>query len=634
MLNKYPLWKYLLLVVVVSVAIVYALPNAYPEDPTIEISRDGDTLDESAHKAIQEFLNQIATPSKQSPTAAAHHVYKQVESINNDKLLIRFYDTETQLTVAEHLREKLGNRYIVALNLAPATPQWLQRINADPMNLGLDLRGGVYFLLEVDSKAAFTKAMISNRDGIRDSLREARIRYANIELRPQSLVLKFTNSQERDKALELIRREMPLTFSKREYRDAEHFMLEMTLGRNDIKAIQDFAVQQNILTLRKRVNELGVAEPSITRQGINRIAVQLPGVQDPTRAKEILGAVATLEFRLVAERYDAERIAANKRIPANTELLYERDGTPVLLKRQIILSGEHIIDAASGIDPETGQPDVNIVLDGKGARIFSRVTGQNIKRLMAVVFIENKTQTYRDSDGQLKRQTKKIREVISVAQIQDQLGKRFHITGLDSPKEARKLALLLRAGALAAPIEIIEERTVGPSLGQENIKQGINAIVLGFILVILFMALYYRVFGLVANTALIVNLVLITAIMSLIPGATLTLPGIVGIVLTVGMAVDANVLIFERIRQELGSGSSVQASIDTGYRQALSTIADANITTLIAAVVLFIFGSGPIKGFAVTLSIGILCSMFTAILGTRAVVNLVYGGRKVKQLAI
>lgn len=622
MLNQYPLWKYLLIIVVITIAVVYALPNAYPEDPTIEISSNDDASIDAKHKIIKEFLDQAGTN------------YKQIELIKNNKLLIRFNDTANQLAVVDSLREKLGNRYIVALNLAPATPQWLQEMNATPMNLGLDLRGGVYFLLEVDSEAAFAKAMMSNRDGLRDSLREAQVRYTNITVVSRSLILQFANEQERDKALELVRREMPLTFSKREYEEAGQFMLEMTLNRTDVKAIQDFAVQQNILTLRKRVNELGVAEPSITRQGINRIAVQLPGVQDPTRAKEILGAVATLEFRLVAERYDAERIMQSKRIPVATELLYERDGTPVLLKKQIILSGDHIIDAASGIDSETGQPDVNIALDGKGARIFSRVTGQNIKRLMAVVFIENKTQTYRDNNGQLKRRTQKVREVISVARIQDQLSKRFHITGLDSPQEARKLALLLRAGALAAPIEIIEERTVGPSLGQENIDQGTNAIVLGFILVILFMALYYRVFGLVANIALIMNLVLIIAIMSLIPGATLTLPGIVGIVLTVGMAVDANVLIFERIRQELSSGSSVQTSIDTGYRQALSTIADANITTLIAAIVLFIFGSGPIKGFSVTLSIGIVCSMFTAILGTRAVVNLIYGGRKVKQLAI
>ena len=464
-------------------------------------------------------------------------------------------------------------------------------------------------------------------------LREERLRYTKFDVNDRTLKIQFSDEATRDAAWEQVRLEMPLVFSNESYERGDQAMLDLTIGRDEIKSIQDFAVQQNVLTLRKRVNELGVAEPSIARQGVDRIAVQLPGVQDPTQAKEILGATATLEFRMVAEQYDAARVARSRRIPPGTELLYE--GTePVLLKKEIILSGEHIVDASSGLDPETGQPDVNITLDGQGSRIFSRVTGQNIKRLMAVVFIENKSFTFRDDAGELKRRTKTTEEVISVARIQAQLGKRFHITGLDSPQAARKLALLLRAGALAAPIEIIEERTVGPSLGQQNIDQGVNAIVLGFILVILFMIVYYRVFGVFANMALVLNLLLITAIMSLIPGATLTLPGIVGIVLTVGMAVDANVLIFERIRQELHAGSSIQASIDNGYRQALSTIADANITTLIAAIVLFVFGTGPIKGFAVTLSIGIMCSMFTAIFGTRALVNLMYGNRRLKQIAI
>ena len=619
--NRYPAWKYILLITVIIFAIIYALPNAYPEDPTIEISGDEAKVSASTHKRVADFLSE------------QNVVYKKIEITENEKLLIRFADTASQLSVAEALREFLGGGYITALNLAAATPQWLQDLDATPMNLGLDLRGGVYFLLQVDVTAALDKAMISYRDAIRGMLRDARLRYTEFDVASQTLTIKFADEITRDGALERVRQEMPLIFSNQSYEKNGKAVLELTISRSEIKSIQDFAVQQNVLTLRKRVNELGVAEPSIARQGVDRIAVQLPGVQDPTQAKEILGATATLEFRMVAEQYDAERIARSRRTPPGTELLYE-GSEPVLLKKEVILSGEHIVDAASGIDPETGQPDVNITLDGQGSRIFSRVTGENIKRLMAVVFIENKTYTYRDDKGELKRRTKTTEEVISVARIQAQLGKRFHITGLDTPQAARKLALLLRAGALAAPIEIIEERTVGPSLGQQNIDQGVNAIVLGFILVILFMVVYYRVFGLFANMALIANLVLITAIMSLIPGATLTLPGIVGIVLTVGMAVDANVLIFERIRQELHAGSSVQASIDNGYRQALSTIADANVTTLIAAIVLFVFGSGPIKGFSVTLSIGILCSMFTAILGTRALVNLIYGGRKLKQLAI
>ena len=619
--NRYPAWKYILLIVVIAFAIIYALPNAYPEDPTIEISGDENKVTENTQKRVEAFL------------ARQNVAYKKIETTENGKLLIRFADTTSQLSVAETLRELLGSGYITALNLAAATPQWLQDLDATPMNLGLDLRGGVYFLLQVDVQAALDKAMISYRDAIRGMLREARLRYSAFEVESQTLIIKFADAARRDTALEQVRQEMPLVFSNRSYEEGGEAVLELSISRDEIKSIQDFAVQQNVLTLRKRVNELGVAEPSIARQGADRIAVQLPGVQDPTRAKDILGATATLEFRMVAEQYDARRVAANRRIPPGTELLYE-GSEPVLLKKDVILSGEHIVDAASGLDPETGQPDVNITLDGQGARIFSQVTGANIKRLMAVVFIENKTHTYRDDSGELKRRTKTTEEVISVARIQAKLGKRFHITGLDTPQAARKLALLLRAGALAAPIEIIEERTVGPSLGQQNIDQGMNAIVLGFILVILFMMIYYRLFGLFANMALIVNLVLITAIMSLIPGATLTLPGIVGIVLTVGMAVDANVLIFERIRQEIAAGSSIQASIDNGYRQALSTIADANVTTLIAAIVLFVFGSGPIKGFSVTLSIGILCSMFTAILGTRALANLIYGGRRLKQLAI
>ncbi len=619
--NRYPLWKYILLIAVVTLAIVYALPNAYPEDPTIEISGDDVQVTENTKKRVEAFL------------AKQNVAYKEMEITENGKLLIRFADTTSQLSVAENLRELMGSNYITALNLAAATPQWLRDFDATPMNLGLDLRGGVYFLLQVDVKAALDKAMISYRDAIRGMLREERLRYTEFDVDDRTLKIQFSDEETRDAAWEQVRLEMPLVFSNESYERGNRAMLDLTISRDEIKSIQDFAVQQNVLTLRKRVNELGVAEPSIARQGVDRIAVQLPGVQDPTQAKEILGATATLEFRMVAEQYDAARVARNRRIPPGTELLYE-GSEPVLLKREVILSGEHIVDASSGLDPETNQPDVNITLDGQGSRIFSRVTGQNIKRLMAVVFIENKSYTYRDDDGELKRRTKTTEEVISVARIQAQLGKRFHITGLDSPQAARKLALLLRAGALAAPIEIIEERTVGPSLGQQNIDQGMNAIVLGFILVILFMIVYYRVFGIFANMALVLNLLLIIAIMSLIPGATLTLPGIVGIVLTVGMAVDANVLIFERIRQELHVGSSIQASIDNGYRQALSTIADANITTLIAAIVLFVFGSGPIKGFSVTLSIGILCSMFTAIFGTRALVNLMYGGRRLKQIAI
>lgn len=630
MLNRYPLWKYLLIALVLAVAATYALPNIYPEDPAVQVSHTGGEVGRDAAARIRKLLGGGGDGGGENLE------YKAIEHTDDGQLLIRFRRPEDQLTAADRIQQALGYRYITALNLAPATPPWLSGLNATPMNLGLDLQGGVYFLLEVDSDAALRKALERYRDEVRNLLREERVRYRGVteSAGKLSLSVLFTDAAERDKALDLVQRQMPLAFSIEERGgDGNHF-LDLALERNEIRTVQDFAVQQNVLTLRKRVNELGVAEPVITRQGKNRIAVQLPGVQDTAKAKEILGATATLEFRMVAEQADPARAAASGRAPRGTQLFRERGGEPVLLKRDVMITGEYIIDAASGIDGETGQPAVHITLDGKGARIFSRITGENVKRLMAVVFIENKTETRRDADGELQRRTRTVKEVISVARIQEQLGKRFQITGLDSTQEARKLALLLRAGALAAPIEIVEERTVGPSLGQENIDKGMRSILLGFLLVIVFMAVYYRLFGLIADLALAANMVLIVAVMSLIPGATLTLPGIVGIVLTVGMAVDANVLIFERIREELAAGASVQSSIDNGYRRALSTIADANITTLIAALVLFVFGTGPIKGFSVTLSIGIVCSMFTAIMGTRAVVNLVYGGRKAASLAI
>ena len=404
------------------------------------------------------------------------------------------------------------------------------------------------------------------------------------------------------------------------------------LSEAAIRETKRFALQQNITTLRKRVNELGVAEPLIQQQGENRIVVQLPGVQDTARAKEILGATATLEFRLADDEHSVQQAVASGRAPIGTKLYFERNGAPILLKRQLIISGDYIVDAASGIDSQSGSPNVTIMLDGRGANIMSDRTKDNIGRRMAVVFIEQKSETVVEN-GEEVRKRRITQDVINVAVIRDRLGKRFQITGLDSTEESRDLALLLRAGALAAPIDIIEERTIGPSLGQESIDQGTLSVQIGFVLVLVFMFVYYRVFGLVADIALAVNLILIMAVLSMLQ-ATLTLPGIAGIVLTVGMAVDANVLIFERIREELRNGNSPQNSIKRGYEQAFATIADANITTFIAALVLFLFGTGPIKGFAVTLSIGILTSMFTAIMGTRSVINLIYGGRKVDRLSI
>ena len=620
-LNRYPIWKYLLIVIVLGSAVFYALPNVYPEVPAVQVSHSSGNMPAAAQQQIEAALDKAGLKD---------FTIEHQQATGN--LLIRLPDASAQLQAAEHVKRELPENYVVALNLASNTPHWLASIGAQPMNLGLDLRGGVYFLLAVDTQAAIEKSLIRYQDDFQTYFREAKIRYRDISVKKDKLKVELRTAQAKEKAAALISRRFPDAFVFDETTEA--LSLSMALSEQETKDTIDAAVQQNVITLRKRVNELGVAEPVVARQGFDRIVVQLPGVQDTARAKEILGATATLEFRLVEEGSDAGHAQRTGRIPRNARLYFERSGAPVLLKREVMLTGEYIIDAASGIDGNTARPAVFITLDGKGARIFSRVTSENVKRLMGVVFIENKTETYRDEDGNLQRRSRKVEEVINVARIQEKLSKRFQITGLDSSGEARKLALLLRAGALAAPLEIVEERTVGPSLGQENIDKGKRSIMLAFLLVVLFMGIYYRVFGLIADLALTANIFLIVAAMSLIPGATLTLPGIVGIVLTVGMAVDANVLIFERIREELTAGNSPHAGIDAGYRRAFATIADANVTTLIAALVLFVFGSGPIKGFAVTLSLGILSSMFTSIMGTRAAVNLIYGNQKKPDPAI
>lgn len=620
-MNRYPVWKYALIVLVTAVATIYAIPNVYPDDNAVQISHSSGEVSTALVGEIRRILEERGIASKSIETTAEH-------------VLVRLSGSESQLLAADALKEKLSDKHVVALNLAPTTPEWLRNIRAKPMNLGLDLRGGVYFLLEVNVEAAWRKSLDRYRNDLRNSLRRAKLRYKRVVLQDETMTVSASNEATLDKIKDHISREYWDVFDVAEETRGGQAVLSLTIPQQRRAQIVGLSVQQNIATLRRRVNELGVAEPVITRQGADRIAVQLPGVQDTAQAKEILGATAILEFRLVAEGSNARRAQRTGRAPAGTKLYFERRGEPILLKRGVMLTGEHITDADSGIDSETAQPAVFISLDGDGAARFSEVTGKNIKRLMAVVYIENKTETVVDKDGKIQKRTKSIQEVISVARIQDQLSNRFQITGLDSPREAHRLALLLRAGSLAAPMEIIEERTIGPSLGQANIDKGMQSIILGFILVMIFMGIYYRVFGLIANTALMLNILLIIAVMSFIPGATLTLPGIVGIVLTIGMAVDANVLIFERIRQELHAGNSTQASIDSGYRRALTTIADANITTLIAALVLFVFGTGPIKGFSVTLSIGVLCSMFTAIMGTRAVVNVIYGNRTGARLAI
>ena len=617
-MNQYPAWKYLLIIVLLVVGIFYALPNLYGEDPAVQISaaRGGD-LNDTVQGLLETRLSDAAIGSK------------AVEA-TDERLLIRFNNTEDQLTAADLFKDALGDEFIVALNLAPSTPVWLQAINALPMYLGLDLRGGVHFLMEVDMDAAVQKALERYSSDLRAVLRKARVRYLSIRPKGDTLLIKFRDSADREKGMELIHDEYR-DLQLKEVDEGGASMLRITLGDLELRETRKLALQQNITTLRNRVNELGVAEPIIQQQGDSRVVVQLPGVQDTATAKRILGATATLEYRAVDIENDVES-ARNGKVPAGSSLYKHRDGGYYLLKNQIIVTGDQIINARSGFDNNTGSPQVSVTLDGKGARKMLEFTKVSVGKPMAVVFIENKSST-RIVDGKSVVSNRKVEEIISVATIRDVFGRQFQTTGLDSPQEAHELALLLRSGALAAPIRIIEERTVGPSLGAENIEQGFQSVVIGFVLVLIFMALYYKAFGLVADLALALNLVFIVALLSLLQ-ATLTMPGIAGIVLTVGMAVDANVLVFERIREELRNGNTPQASIHAGYAKALSTIADANVTTLIAAIVLFSFGTGPIKGFAVTLSLGIITSMFTSIMGTRAVINLIYGGRRLQRLPI
>lgn len=618
-MNRYSLWKYLLILLLVGAGGLFALPNIYGKDPALQVSSSRAEISELTEFQVASALDEAGITYKAT-------------AVREEHLIIRFNDEESQLKARTVVEESLGRNFVVALNLAPATPGWLQRLGAEPMFLGLDLRGGVHFLMEVDMEAAIARAEDRYMSDLRGQLRADKIRYRTITRAGEAgLLIRFRDDNERDRGLRLL---------EEDFTELEAAVLENEAGESQLRAVireevllevRRLALQQNITTLRKRVNELGVAEPVIQQQGLDRVVVQLPGVQDTARAKEILGATATLEFRLVDEKHDP-RDAVDGRVPAGSKLYYHRDGLPILLSRQVLLTGDSITNAASGIDPTTGGPNVSINLDGKGARRMEDGTRDNVGKQLAVVFIENKIETV-ERNGEPAQVKRTVEEVINAAVIREQLSRRFQITGLDSTQEARTLALLLRAGALAAPIYIIEERTVGPSLGQDNIDQGMNSVVIGFVLVLIFMALYYKVFGLIADVALALNLVLIVAMLSLLQ-ATLTLPGIAGIVLTVGMAVDANVLIFERIREEIRNGNSPQASIHAGYEKAFSTIADANITTLIAALVLFSFGTGPVKGFAVTLSLGIISSMFTAIMVTRGLVNLIYGGRRLEKLTI
>lgn len=618
-MNRYSIWKYLLILLLVGAGGLFALPNIYGKDPALQISSSRAEISELTEFQVSSALDEAGITYKATDVRA-------------ENLIIRFDDEESQLKARAIVEESLGRNFVVALNLAPATPGWLQRLGAEPMFLGLDLRGGVHFLMAVDMDAAIAKAEDRYMSDLRSQLREDKVRYRTITRAGEAgLLIGFRDDNERDRGLKLLAEDFAELDAAVVDNDDGESQLRAVIKEEVLLEVRRLALQQNITTLRKRVNELGVAEPVIQQQGLDRVVVQLPGVQDTARAKEILGATATLEFRLVDEKHDPQD-AVDGRVPAGSKLYYHRDGLPILLSKQVLLTGDSITNAASGIDPTTGGPNVSINLDGKGAKRMENGTRDNVGRQLAVVFIENKIETV-EVNGEPAQVKRTIEEVINAAVIREQLSRRFQITGLDSTQEARTLALLLRAGALAAPIYIIEERTVGPSLGQDNIDQGMNSVIIGFVLVLIFMAFYYRVFGLIADVALGLNLVLIVAMLSLLQ-ATLTLPGIAGIVLTVGMAVDANVLIFERIREEIRNGNSPQASIHAGYEKAFSTIADANITTLIAALVLFSFGTGPVKGFAVTLSLGIISSMFTAIMVTRGLVNLIYGGRRLARLTI
>ena len=619
MINQYPWWKNLLLVVVVAVGALYALPNLYGEDPALQISstRGADITDVTLGDVRGELQRQGIAPLS--------------IDLEPQGLVVRFTNTDDQLRARDQLGVFMQDDYIIALNLAPATPDWLRSFNALPMYLGLDLRGGVHFLMQVDTDAAVQMAEDRYVGDLRALLRENKVRYLTVSrVAGGGVEVKFRNADAQQKAVSVIRKEYRNLLLDDEQR-GDAFYVMAKLSEDEMRETRKFAVQQNVTTLRNRVNELGVAEPLIQRQGEDRIVVQLPGVQDTARAKEILGATATLEFRMADETGNLQD-ALTGRVPAGSRLYKTREGAHVLLKKQVIVTGDSITDARSGIDSQNGSPNVRISLDQKGGKKMLKTTKDNVGKGMAVVFIELKSKS-KMVDGELVKVRTKVEEVINVANIREQFGNGFQITGMNSTEEARTLSLLLRAGALSAPIEIMEERTVGPSLGQDNIDMGFKSVVIGFVLVLIFMAVYYKVFGMVANLALAFNLVMVVAVLSMFQ-ATLTLPGIAGIVLTVGMAVDANVLIFERIREELRNGVTPQAAIHAGYEKAVSTIADANITTLIAAFVLLGLGTGPIKGFAITLAIGILTSMFTAIVGTRAVINLIYGGKRVKKLSI
>jgi preprotein translocase subunit SecD len=614
MQNHYSLWKNIGIILVFVVSIIYALPNLYGDDPSVQISHVVNKITQAQAEDIEASIKTTGAPLK-------------TFEFKDGKVLARLTNTDDQMKVADLLRDKMGDDFTVALNLAPTTPAWLQNLGAQAMYLGLDLRGGVHFLLEVDMDAAVKQADERYTDDLRLALRDAKIHYQSVNKDSGFIKITLKSVDEKTELMALLNKDFRgLTITEPE---ADN-QVWLKMSEADIREIKKNAVAQNMTTLRNRVNELGVAEPVIQQQGDSRIMVQLPGVQDTSRAKEILGTTATLEYRLVDTEHDVQQ-ALSGRVPIGSRLYYEKNGSPILLDKRIIITGDQIVDSASSSDDD-GRPAVSVTLNGIGAAKMGKLTQESIGKPMAVVFIEYKNET-KIVNGEKVRHKEKVEKVISVATIQGVFSKRFQTTGLDSPQEARNLSLLLRAGALAAPVDIVEERTVGPSLGQDNIDKGMLSFIVGFVLVVLFMAVYYKLFGMIANMALAFNVVIVVAILSMLQ-ATLTLPGIAGIILTVGMSVDANVLIFERIKEEIHNGNSPQAAIYAGYEKAFGTIFDSHFTNLVVAVVLFAFGTGSIKGFAVTLIIGILSSMFTAITGTRMVINWIYGDKRVEKLSL
>ena len=616
MQNKFPLWKNLMLVFITIIGLIYVIPNLYPEYPVVQVSSQANIEPLKLEKQVKSALDKAKIKFLNL-------------SANEDSLEVRFNSTDTQLLAQDVIKTSLGSQYTVALNLAPSTPSWLTKIHAEPMKQGLDLRGGVHFLLEVDIESVINRRYEGIVKTIGQDLREEGIRYAGLRyVVNKGINIKFREPELLSQAVSLMNQKSA-NYEISQSNDG--LELTVSLTPTELSNIRQNTIEQTMGILRNRVNELGVGEAVVQQQGSTRVAVDLPGIQDAARAKEILGGTATLQFHLVDQENDPDIAKQTGAVPVGSKL-YMMDSRPILLKRQVVLSGDSITSAVSSFDQQTATPAVQIQLGGGGESYFTTVTRDNIGKRMAIVFVETKTDTTGTGDN-LKRITHHEERVISAPVIQNALGNNFQITGLSDSKEASNLSLLLRAGALPAAIYPVEERTVGPSLGKENIKRGIISLEVGMGLILILMLVYYRLFGLVANIALLLNLILLCALLSII-GATLTLPGIAGIVLTVGMAVDANVLIYERIREELRLGLSPQAAIYAGYDRAFATILDANITTFIVAVVLFSVGTGPVRGFAITLSLGLLTSMLTGVTYTRAIVNLIYGNRNVKKLSI